>query len=45
MKALEQEVREERKVALDRARVYTIVQVGLRRKELLDAAEVGRLRP
>ena len=55
MKALEQEVRallyaaqQERKAALDRGRVDTTFQVDqamLRAKELLDAAEVGRLRP
>ena len=56
MKALEQEVRallhaaqQERKAALDRGRVDTTFQVGdqvmLRTKELLDAAEVGKLRP
>ena len=56
MKALEQEVRallyaaqQERKAALDPGRVDTTFQVGdqvmLRTKELLDAAEVGKLRP
>ena len=56
MKALEQEVRallhaaqQERKAALDPGRVATTFQVGdqvlLRTKELLDAAEVGKLRP
>ena len=56
MKTLEQEVRallhaaqQERKAALDRGRVDTTFQVGdqvmLRTKELLDAAEVGKLRP
>ena len=56
MKALEQEVRallhaaqQERKLALDQGRVDTVFQVGdevlLRTKELLDAAEIGKLRP
>ena len=56
MKALEQEVlallhaaQQERKAALDRGRVDTRFQVGdqvmLRTKELLDAAEIGKLRP
>jgi hypothetical protein len=56
MKALEQEVlallhaaQQERKAALDRGRVDTVFQVGdqvlLRTKELLDAAEIGKLRP
>ena len=40
---------QERKAALDRGRVDTTFQVGdqvmLRTKELLDAAEVGKLRP
>ena len=56
MKSLEQEVRallhvaqQERKAALDRGRVDMTFQVGdqamLRTKELLDAAEVGKLRP
>ena len=56
MKALEQEVRallhaaqQEREAAQDRGRVDTTFQVGdqvmLRTKELLDAAEVGKLRP
>ena len=56
MKALEQEVRallhaanQERKAALDRGMVDTRFQVGdqvmLRTKELLHAAEVGKLRP
>ena len=55
-KALAQQVRallhaaqQERKAALDRGRVDTTFQVGdqvmLRTKELLDAAEVGKLRP
>ncbi len=56
MKSLEQEVRallhaahRDRKEELDRGRVDTVFQVGdqvlLRTKELLDAAEVGKLRP
>ena len=56
MKALEQEVlallhaaQQERKAALDRGRVDTRFQVGdqvmLRTKELLDAADIGKLRP
>jgi transposase InsO family protein len=56
MKALEQEVQallhaaqQERKRALDRGRVATTFQVGdqvlLRTAELLDAAEIGKLRP
>ena len=56
MKALEQEVaallhaaQQERKAALDPGRVDTVFQVGdqvlLRTRELLDAAEVGKLRP
>jgi len=56
MKSLEQEVRallhaaqRVRKEELDRGRVDTVFQVGdqvlLRTKELLDAAEVGKLRP
>ena len=56
MKALEQEVQallhaaqQERKAALDPGRVDTTFHVGdqvmLRTKELLDAAEVGKLRP
>ncbi len=55
MKALEQEVpallhaaQQERKRALDRCRVATTFQVGdqvlLRTAELLDAAEIGKLR-
>jgi len=56
MTALEKEVRTllhaaqmERKALLDRGRVDTVFQVGdevlLRTKELLDAAEIGKLRP
>jgi hypothetical protein len=56
MKALEEEVRnllhaaqQERKAALDVGRVDTVFRVGdrvmLRTKELLDAAEIGKLRP
>ena len=56
MKALEQEVRAQlhaaqhaRKAALDRGQVDTTFQVSdqvmLRTKELLEAAEVGKLRP
>ena len=56
MKALEQEVlallhaaQQERKAALDSGRVDTVFKVGdqvmLRTKELLDAAEIGKLRP
>ena len=56
MAALEKEVRallhaaqQERKAALDRGRVDTVFHVGdevlLRTKELLDAAEIGKLRP
>jgi hypothetical protein len=56
MKALMQEVRalllaaqQARKEQLDRGRVDTVFQVGdqvlLRTKELLDAAEIGKLRP
>jgi hypothetical protein len=56
MKALEQEVQallhaaqQERKTTLDRGRVDTTFQVGdqvlLRTVELLDAAEIGKLRP
>ena len=56
MKALEQEVRallhaaqQERKAALDQGRVNTVFRVGdqvlLRTKEVLDAAEIGKLRP
>ena len=56
MAALEEEVRallhaaqQERKAALDRGRVDTVFHVGdevlLRTKELLDAAEIGKLRP
>ena len=56
MKALEQEVQallhaaqQDRKTTLDRGRVDTTFQVGdqvlLRTSELLDAAEIGKLRP
>ena len=56
MKALEQEVlallhaaQQERKAVLDQGRVDTVFQVGdevmLRTAELLDAAEIGKLRP
>ncbi len=56
MKDLEKEVRallhtaqQARKEALDRGRVDTVFQVGdqvlLRTRELLDAAEIGKLRP
>ena len=56
MKQLEQEVlallhaaQQERKAALDPGRVDTVFQVGdevlLRTKELLDSAEIGKLRP
>ena len=56
MKTLEQEVQallhaaqEERKASLDPSRVDTVFQVGdavmLRTAELLDAAEIGKLRP
>ena len=56
MQALEQEVRAlfhaaqlERKAAMDKGRVDTVFQVGdevmLRTAELLDAADIGKLRP
>ena len=56
MQALEQEVRAllhaaqlERKAAIDKGRVDTVFQVGdevmLRTAELLDAADIGKLRP
>ena len=56
MKALEQEVRallhaaqQERKTALDRGRVDTVFKVGdqvlLHSRELLNSAEIGKLRP